>query len=104
MIPIDEFIKGFSKEFDGIGELQPWEITNNLSEIIRKKIETLDDNFIIKEGIAIHKSAIIEDRVILKAPLIISEGCFIGANAYLRNGVFLGKNTSVGPSCEIKTS
>src|SRR6187402_1821106 len=104
MIPIDEFIKGFSNEFDGIGKLQPWEITNNLSDIICKKIETLDGNFIIKDGIAVHKSARIEERVILKGPLIISEDCFIGANAYLRNGVFLGKGTSVGPACEVKTS
>ena len=67
-------------------------------------MEELDSNFIVNAGIAIHKTAKIEDRAILKAPIIISENCFVGANAYLRGGVYLGKNASVGPSCEIKTS
>jgi NDP-sugar pyrophosphorylase family protein len=104
MIGIDDFINHFSLTFSGVGNLQPWEITKNLADILRKKIEELDDNFVIKNGIAIHKTAKIEDRAILKAPIIISENCFIGANAYLRNGVYLGKATSVGPSCEVKTS
>lgn len=104
MIRIEDFIKCFSSTFSDLGSLQPWEITNNLSDIIRKQIEGLDDNYIVKDGIAIHKTAIIEDRTILKAPIIICEDCFIGANAYLRNGVYLGKKTSVGPGCEVKTS
>src|SRR5687767_3428124 len=104
MIRIDDFIKHFSSIFPGTGNLEPWEITKNLSDIIRKKIESLDDNFIVKDGIAIHKTAKIEDRTILKAPIIINENCFVGANTYLRNGVYLGKATSVGPGCEVKTS
>jgi NDP-sugar pyrophosphorylase family protein len=104
MIRIDDFIRHFSLTFSGAGNLQPWEITKNLSDIIRKKIEVLDDNFVVKNGIAIHKTAKIEDRVILKAPIIISENCFIGANAYLRNGVYLGNASSIGPGCEVKTS
>lgn len=104
MINIDDFIKHFSSTFVGLGDMQPWDITQNLSDIIRKKIESLDDNYIVKDGIAIHKTARIEGRVILKAPIIISANCFIGANAYLRNGVYLGKATSVGPCCEVKTS
>lgn len=104
MINIDDFIEHFSATFTELGDKQPWDITTNLSDIIRKKIETLDENYIIKDGIAIHKTAKIEDRVILKSPIIISDNCFIGANAYLRNGVYLGKGTSVGPCCEVKTS
>lgn len=67
-------------------------------------IDELDDNFVVTNGIAIHKTAIIEERVTLKAPIIINENCFIGANSYLRNGVYLDKSTSVGPGCEVKTS
>lgn len=104
MIRIDDFIKHFSATFTAIANLQPWEITKNLEEIIRNKIAGLDDNYVVKDGIAIHRTATIEDRVILKAPVIISENCFIGANAYLRNGVYLGKASSVGPGCEVKTS
>ncbi len=104
MITTDDFIKNFTSAFSNIGNLQPWEITKNIIRILINQIEKLDDNFIITNGIAIHKTVIIEQGAVLKAPVIISENCFIGANAYLRNGVFLGKAVSVGPGCEIKTS
>ena len=104
MITTDDFIKNFTSAFSNIDNLQPWEITKNIIRILINQIEKLDDNFIITNGIAIHKTAIIEQGAVLKAPVIISENCFIGANAYLRNGVFLGKAVSVGPGCEIKTS
>ena len=104
MIRIDDFIKHFSSTFSGVDDMQPWEITKNISGIIKENIEGLDNNFVVKNGIAIHKTAKVEGKAILKAPVIISENCFIGANAYLRNGVYLGKATSVGPSCEVKTS
>jgi len=104
MINIDDFIEYFSATFKGIEGLQPWEITKNLSEILRLKIEILDGEYMISDGIAIHRTAVVEDRAILKAPVIIGENCFIGANAYLRNGVYLGKGTSVGPGCEVKTT
>jgi len=104
MIRIEDFIKHFSSVFSDLGDLQPWEITKNLSDIIRKQIEGLDDNYFVKDGVAIHKTAKIEERAILKAPIIICENCFVGANAYLRNGVYLGKRSSIGPSCEVKTS
>ncbi len=101
---IDDFIKHFSSVFTVIGNLQPWEITQNISDIIRKQIEKLDDDFVVNDGIAIHKTAVIENGVVLKAPVIIGENCFIGANAYIRNGVYLGKAVSVGPGCEVKSS
>jgi NDP-sugar pyrophosphorylase family protein len=105
MIAIIDYIKNFDLLFESEKNLQPWEITKDLPAIIRKMIEQLNtDNFIIKDGIAIHKTATVEERTILKAPIIISEKCFIGANAYLRNGVYLGKGSSVGPACEVKTS
>lgn len=106
MIDINSFIQGFANEFPLQSNKQPWEITTNLTKIIEQKIEALadDSNYKIENGIAIHKTARVEDRVILKAPIIICENCFVGANAYLRGGVYLGANTSVGPSCEVKTS
>lgn len=104
MINIDDFIKQFYKTFASETSLPPWEITKNLSGILRKMIEHLDSNFTVKDGIAIHKTTTVENGAILKAPIIINDNCFIGANAYLRNGVYLGRATSVGPGCEIKTS
>jgi UDP-N-acetylglucosamine diphosphorylase / glucose-1-phosphate thymidylyltransferase / UDP-N-acetylgalactosamine diphosphorylase / glucosamine-1-phosphate N-acetyltransferase / galactosamine-1-phosphate N-acetyltransferase len=104
MISINNFIKDFIKIFPDQKNLQPWDITANLEAILNNLILKLDNNFEIKKGIAIHKTATIESGVILKAPVIICENCFVGAHAYLRGGVYLGKSSVIGPSCEIKTS
>ena len=104
MISIDEFIEHFTQIFTGSVNQNPWEVSTKLHEIIFRMIDTLDTNFVISNGIAIHKTAIIEERVIMKAPIIINENCFVGANSYLRNGAYLGKSSSVGPGCEVKTS
>lgn len=104
MIVIDNFIKNFSDIFTEQKKLQPWEITKNLSGILLGLISQLDNNYVINDGVAIHKTAIVEKGAILKAPIIICEHCFVGANAYLRGGVYLGNRTLVGPGCEIKTS
>lgn len=81
---------------------QPWEIVNNLDEIISELLKHLDDNYIIHDNIAIHKNAVIEDGVTLKGAIIISENTRIGAHAYLRGPIFLGKNVTIGPGSEIK--
>ncbi|MDH5366856.1 MAG: LpxA family transferase [Cyclobacteriaceae bacterium] len=104
MIIIDAFIKQFSKTFPNEGNLQPWEITENISKTLYQTITGLDNNYEIKGGIAVHNTATIEKGAILKAPAIICENCFIGAHAYLRGGVYIGSSTKVGPSCEIKSS
>lgn len=101
MIPIEDFISGFYQFFP---KENPWTIIQNIDSILLKYIENLDENFIINNGIAIHKSAIVEQNAILKAPLIISENCFVGSNACLRNGVFLSKNVKIGMGVEIKSS
>ena len=101
---ITDLIHEFGIYFPELKNHHPWELTVRLNEIIRHKIATLDNNYTIEDGIAIHKSSTIEDRAILKPPLIVSRGCFIGHNAYLRGGVYLGMNSSVGPACEVKTS
>jgi UDP-N-acetylglucosamine diphosphorylase / glucose-1-phosphate thymidylyltransferase / UDP-N-acetylgalactosamine diphosphorylase / glucosamine-1-phosphate N-acetyltransferase / galactosamine-1-phosphate N-acetyltransferase len=82
----------------------PWQITANLSAIIFDSIAGLNEEYIIKDGIAIHLSAQIEQGAVIKAPAIINANCFIGANAYLRGGVFLSHDVSIGPGSEIKGS
>ncbi|WP_316634921.1 DapH/DapD/GlmU-related protein [uncultured Flavobacterium sp.] len=104
MINIDLFIEDFSKTFKDLILSEPWTITNDLKNIIEKMILNLDDDYIIKDNVAIHKSAIIENNVIIKSPAIISANCFIGANAYFREGVFLDHSVKIGPGCEIKNS
>ena len=104
MISILDFINNFSETFAAEIDFLPWEITKNISAILEKKIAELIADYKIENGIAIHKSATIEQGAILKAPIIISENCFVGANAYLRSGVYLAESVTVGPGCEIKSS
>jgi len=103
MIAIDTYIEGFSTKINQ-NQKEPWELVQNLDTIIRDMIAELDDDFVIENDIAIHKTAQIESNVILKGPLIIGKHCFIGANSYLRNGVILDEAARVGTSCEIKST
>ena len=82
----------------------PWEICNNASEIVQSWIGKLSGDYTIENGVAIHKTAIVEEAAILKPPCIISEGCFVAAFAYLRGGVWLDRNVVLGPSTEVKSS
>jgi NDP-sugar pyrophosphorylase family protein len=104
MILIDHFIEDFSKTFKDLPQSEPWNITNDLKNIIEKLIFNLGDDYTIEDNIAIHKSAIIENNVTIKKPAIIGENCYIGANAYFREGVYLDKSVKIGPGCEIKSS
>ncbi|WP_255373714.1 DapH/DapD/GlmU-related protein [[Flexibacter] sp. ATCC 35103] len=101
---IDHFIEDFSKTFSDLSTSEPWNITNDLKNIIEKMILNLGDDYIIQDNIAIHKSATIENNVTIKKPAIISENCYIGANAYFREGVYLDKSVKIGPGCEVKNS
>lgn len=103
MIEMNELIEGFSNLFDK-QKMQPWEIINKISSILDNKILSLNDEYNIDNGIAIHKTAVIESNVILKPPVIIGPKCFIGANAYVRGGVWLIDHVTIGTGCEIKSS
>lgn len=102
MIVVENYIDGFFKYFNR--HMQPWELTNQLPEIIINLIKDCNTDYTIENNIAVHKTAVIEAGVILKSPIIIGANCFIGANAYLRGGVFLNTAVSIGPGCEIKSS
>jgi UDP-N-acetylglucosamine diphosphorylase / glucose-1-phosphate thymidylyltransferase / UDP-N-acetylgalactosamine diphosphorylase / glucosamine-1-phosphate N-acetyltransferase / galactosamine-1-phosphate N-acetyltransferase len=104
MINIEHYIGNFKTHFPIIDNLQPWEIIDNLDEILLRVIKTLDSSYKIESNIAIHKTACIEQGVILKGTAIISENCFVGANAYLRGPIYLSNSVKVGPSSEIKQS
>lgn len=104
MIITDNFIKGFSLLFPNQKDVLPWNVTSNLPGILNDLILQLDANFEINNGIAIHKTAIIESGVILKAPVIICENCFVGSHVYMRGGVYIASSSSIGPACEIKSS
>jgi len=102
MIAIDQFINQFSSIFVNQKHLQPWEVVNNLTGILENLILNPVGDYNITNGVAIHKTAIIEKGVTFKDRIIISENCFVGANAYLRGPVYLGKAVKIGPGSEIK--
>ncbi len=104
MIYIENYIENIKTKFPQIDNLQPWEIIDNLEDILLQSIKTLDNNYTIENNIAIHKTATIEQGVIFKGTIIISENCFVGANAYLRGPIFMSNSVKVGPSSEIKQS
>jgi len=104
MPPIDTFIQQFSIIFKMQANLYPWELINSLSGILSDFSSKLDQDYSIKNGVAIHKTALIEQGVVLKGPVIISENCIISAHAYLRGPIYLGNGVKIGPGCEIKQS
>ena len=104
MIDIKKYVENIKVKFLQIDNFQPWEIIDNLEDLLLQITKTLDHNYKIENNIAIHKTAIIEQGVILKGTIIISENCFVGANAYLRGPIFLSKTVKIGPSSEIKQS
>jgi UDP-N-acetylglucosamine diphosphorylase / glucose-1-phosphate thymidylyltransferase / UDP-N-acetylgalactosamine diphosphorylase / glucosamine-1-phosphate N-acetyltransferase / galactosamine-1-phosphate N-acetyltransferase len=83
---------------------QPWEITDNLEPVVLALIEKCGDDYNISGGIAIHKTAVVEQNVVLKPPVLVSENVFIGANAYIRGAVILDDKVRIGAGCEIKQS
>ncbi|MBD0851430.1 LbetaH domain-containing protein [Maribacter arenosus] len=101
---IGDFISNISAHLKVDKNSSPWELTTNLKEILVGILPNLDDNFKICDGIAIHKSTVIEKGVTIKPPFIAMENCYIGANANFREGVFLDKSVKIGPSSEIKSS
>jgi len=102
MIAISDFVEDFQIHFSD--ESEPWDFIKNVEEMLYRKIKALSNEFEISNGIAIHKTAKIEQNAILKAPLIIGKNCFVGSNSCLRNGVFFSENVKIGMGTEIKSS
>jgi NDP-sugar pyrophosphorylase family protein len=98
------YINKFSEHFLAFTSRPPWLFTSKSTEIVTEILSSLSSAYNIQNGIAIHKTAILENNITLKAPVIIGANCFIAANCYLRGGVFLLSDNSIGPGCEIKSS
>lgn len=102
MIFIRDFIKAFP--LAGKESYAPWDLTRDLPALLQEIIRKLGEDFTVSNGIAIHRTATIENGVTLKPPVIVCANSFVGANAYFRGGVYLDKSVTIGPACEIKTS
>jgi NDP-sugar pyrophosphorylase family protein len=103
-LDIRVLIERFAAVFADLQDKMPWEITNDLAEILNSRMPHLGKEYSVKDGVAIHSTAVIEQNVVLKGPIIIGKDCFVGANAYLRGPVFLDEAVSIGAGCEIKQS
>ncbi|SDM17892.1 transferase hexapeptide (six repeat-containing protein) [Catalinimonas alkaloidigena] len=104
MLSLSDFIADFAALFPAQARWLPWELTAQLPHLIPDWIATLGDDYHVQDGVAIHRTARLEQGVVLKAPILIHADCFVGAHAYLRGGVVLSEGVSVGPGCELKTS
>jgi len=103
-VQIAAFLPTFEKEFGPLAYEFPWAVTPKLPSIISTLLPSLDQAYVVSDGVAIHKTAIVEQGVVIKGPAIVGPGCFIGAHAYLRGGVYLGEKASIGPGCEVKSA
>jgi NDP-sugar pyrophosphorylase family protein len=86
------------------GYAYPWQATTGAVFLVQEWLLTLGDDYRIHNGIAIHRTATVEEGVVLKGPVVVSAGCFLAAHAYLRGGVFLDEGVTVGPGCEVKAA
>jgi NDP-sugar pyrophosphorylase family protein len=101
---LSDFIANSSSLLPDHLNKMPWQITEKLSEIILKMIGACGSDYAINEGVAVHKSAVIEQNVVLKPPVLIGEHVSVGANAYIRGPVLLDRRVHIGAGCEIKQS
>lgn len=104
MVDLLQYLKNLPGIFPGMNKKNPWNISEEIQQLLMVKLGFLKGDYAVKNNIAIHKSAVVEEHVVLKGPIIVSKNCFIGAHAYLRGGVFLDEKVSVGPGCEVKSS
>jgi NDP-sugar pyrophosphorylase family protein len=101
MIQLSDYLSYILPE---IASLKPWIIPIQIPSIISKLIADLPNDYIISNGNAVHRTAIIESHATLKSPYFIGPNCFIASYAYLRGGVWLESDVTIGPSSEIKSS
>jgi UDP-N-acetylglucosamine diphosphorylase / glucose-1-phosphate thymidylyltransferase / UDP-N-acetylgalactosamine diphosphorylase / glucosamine-1-phosphate N-acetyltransferase / galactosamine-1-phosphate N-acetyltransferase len=104
MIGLGLFIQPFPLPAELLHDLQPWQITASLEEILLRYLPFLSGEYKISNNQAVHYSARIEPGVIMKGTVIIGPGCLVATGAYLRGGVFLDQHVGIGPGCEIKAS
>jgi NDP-sugar pyrophosphorylase family protein len=82
----------------------PWQATGQAAALVGEWLRTLGDGYRVRDGIAVHRTATVEEGVVLKGPVVVGAGCFLAAHAYLRGGVFLDEGVTLGPGCEVKSS
>ncbi len=104
-ILLTDYIKRAHAAFPPLARYaHPWQVTAQAVALVEEWLRTLGDDYRVRDGVAIHRTATVEEGVVLKGPVVVSAGCFLAAHAYLRGGVFLDEGVTVGPGCEVKSS
>lgn len=105
-IDLSSYIKNFYTEFPHLKDYNyPWDIISNLNQIVELLSQKLSNKeYKIKNGVAVHNSAIIEDNVTIKKNSIIGENSTVKSGAYIRGGTYIGREVNIGANSEIKQS
>lgn len=82
----------------------PWRAIQDAEAHLPKAMAKLSTDYVIADGVAIHRTATVEQGAVIKGPAIIGPRCLVAASAYLRGGVFMDEDCIVGPGAELKTT
>lgn len=82
----------------------PWQVLQDIEDIIKAHIRTLDSGYKVERGIAVHISAKVDPSATLLPPVVISPHASVGPHALLRGGVYVGAGTHIGQGVEVKHS
>lgn len=106
MIRLTDYIAHFSQSaLAPWADLTPWALVTQAPAVVRQLLAGLPaDEYLIRDDIAIHRTATVEPGALLKPPLIIGARCFIASGALLRGGCWLDEDCIIGPGAELKTS
>lgn len=86
------------------GDMEPWELINQLPEVLTKLSTKLGEEYEVVGAAFIHRTAKVHPTAILQDTVIINANASIGPHAMLRGGVWVGRGTHIGGSDEIKQS
>jgi bifunctional N-acetylglucosamine-1-phosphate-uridyltransferase/glucosamine-1-phosphate-acetyltransferase GlmU-like protein len=103
-VEIADYIAGWARSPFAALSGAPWDITSHASEHIAVIIREIGGDYDLRDGIAVHFTAVVEPGATLKGPMIIGPRCFVAGSALLRGGVFLEEDCIVGPAVELKTT
>ena len=85
-------------------DIEPWELIDQLPEILTKLSTKLSEEYEVVGTAFIHRTAWVHPTAILQDTVIIEANASVGPHAILRNGVWLGQGARIGGSDEIKQS
>lgn len=90
--------------YDVSSDMKPWELIDQLPEILTKLSTKLGEEYEVTGTTFIHRTAKVHPTAILQGIVIIEANASVGPHAMLRNGVWVGQGTHIGGSDEIKQS